>query len=361
MIDRVNINNFRCFKNLEVSDLKSVNLLVGKNSSGKSAFLEGVFLSSSSAAAGAAFQLRAIRRMGNQLINPIDAPAYRGLWNDLFFNFDYTEKVSIKISGIPDSDSRSISIQYIGSSSQELLFGERTAKSNIIQEQATAMPQIEFKWKRHGHKEIVSKPKFTPTGLQIDTSDSAYFPAIWYSPGSGEAPDENAKRFSELDKSGDGKLELVKAALYKEFPFVKGLSIQYHAGIPMMFAEVDKRSHKMPVSLLSDGISRLMGICTSLAYFAGGMVLIDQFEDGFYYELLPSIWNSIYELAIEFKVQLFISTHSKECMDAMLPTMRHHENDFRLLRTFRTNTGCDIKSLSGTYLESALEQEFEVR
>jgi AAA15 family ATPase/GTPase len=65
MIDQVTINNFRCFQKLEVANLKKVNLLVGKNSSGKSAFLEAIFLSSSSFAAQTSIQLRGIRRMGN--------------------------------------------------------------------------------------------------------------------------------------------------------------------------------------------------------------------------------------------------------------------------------------------------------
>jgi hypothetical protein len=61
-------------------------------------------------------------------------------------------------------------------------------------------------------------------------------------------------------------------------------------------------------------------------------------------------------------VQLFISTHSKECMDAMLPVVKGNEADFCLLRASRTEAvGCTVTSLPGSYLESALEQEFEVR
>jgi predicted ATPase len=361
MIDQININNFRCFQKLEVPNLKKANLLVGQNSSGKSAFLEAIFLSSSSAAANTAFQLRAIRRMGNQLIQPSDAQAYRGLWEDLFFDFKQDKKISIKIAGNPNSDSRNLSIEYASKQAQELPFGKQPPMSGVNLEQTNAMPQIEFKWKRNGYPEVVSKPRFTNTGMQIDATDVTYFPSIWYTPGGTETPDESAKRFSDLDKRGDGKLDMVKTAIFKEFPFIKNVSIQYHAGFPMLFAELDKKPRKMPVALLSDGINRLLGICLSLAYFAGGTVLIDQFEDGFHYKLLPSIWSSVYKLANEFKVQLFVSTHSKECMDALLPTMRGQEEDFCLLQASRTETGCDIKSLAGRYLESALEQEFEVR
>ena len=360
MIDSINITNFRGFPSLEVPNLKKVNLLVGKNSSGKSSFLEAIFLASGSLAAHSVFTLRATRRMGNLIMRPTDAQTYRGLWEDLFFDFK-DKRISIKMSGNPNSDSRRLSIEYTRSQAQELPFGKESASSMNL-EQITAMPQIEFKWKREGYPEITSQPKFTNTGLETDAKEVSFFPCIWYSPGAIESPDENPKRFSELDKRGDGKLDLIQAAICHEFPFIKNLSIQYHAGLPMMFAELDNRPRKMPVALLSDGINRLLGICISLGYFAGGTMLIDQFEDGFHHSLLPSIWNSIYKLAMEFKVQLFASTHSKECMDAMLPVIKGHEEDFCLLRASRTeNVGCTVTSLPGTYLETALEQEFEVR
>jgi hypothetical protein len=362
MIEQVNIHNFRCFQQIEVVDLKPVNLIVGKNSSGKSAFQEAIFISSSSYAANTALQLRSIRKMGNQIINPVDAQAYRGLWEDLFFEFDHDKKISITVGGNPNADSRSLKIEYVAPVySQELSFGKQTGQSVVNLQQATSIPQIEFKWKRRGHKEIISTPKVSSTGLQIDSTGSSFFNAIWYTPNGGETPEENTRRFSALDKRGDGTIDLILSAITKEFSFITGLSVQYHAGLPMMFATLENQARKMPVPLLSDGINRLLGICLSLAYYEGGTVLIDQFEDGFHYSLLPSIWKSVYMLAKKFRVQLFISTHSRECIEAIRPTIEGNEEDFCLLRTLRNEKSCEIKSFSGSYLETALEQDFEVR
>lgn len=358
MIDEINITNFRCFRHLEVDNLKKVNLLVGANASGKSALMESIFISSSAFAATTAFQLRAIRRMGNQLLSPVDVQSYRGIWEDLFYNFNSDKKISIKIAGNPHSDSRSLSIEYTTPLAQELPFGKQASADSNTQ-QITVMPQIEFKWKRTGYQEVVSRPKFTNTGMQVDISSATFFPSLWFSPGVGETPEENAKRFSDLDKRG--AMKLIADAITKEFPFISGLSIQYQAAIPMMFAEIGGRARKMPVPLISDGVNRLIGICLGIGYFEGGTVLIDQLEDGFHHKILPSIWKSIYSLAKEFKVQLFVSTHSRECMKAMLPTMRGNEEEFRLLRADRKGDECYIDSLAGDYLESALEQEFEVR
>jgi len=364
MIEKVEAHHFRCFRRLEVSNLKRFNLLVGKNASGKSAFLEALFMSSSSAAPSLTFQLRAIRKMGNVITPPTDPLSYKGLWEDLFYEFNLDKKIWIKVSGVPSADTRSLSIEFTTSIMDELPFSKQSIQSGV---QATpAMPQIEFKWKRTGYPEVLTHPKVTNTGLQVssplDPKETIFFPAIWFTPTGADNPDEVSKRFAELDKRGDvGK---VKAAITKEFPFIKDLAISYHAGIPMVFAEVEGegRLRKMPMGLISDGINRLLSICLGIGYYRDGMVLIDQIEDGFHYKILPALWESIYTLAEQFNVQLFISTHSGECMEALFPVAKRHEKDICLLRASRTEKlGCTIDSLTGEYLVTALEQEFEVR
>jgi hypothetical protein len=361
MIDEVSINNFRCFKHLEVPCLKRVNLLVGPNSSGKSAFLESVFLASSSLAAQTSLQFRTIRKMGNQFLTPTDEQTYRGIWQDLFYDFADDKKFSIKVSGNPNSDSRIVSAEYTRAFSQELPFERQDALPSGGAQFVGVMPQIEFKWKRNGFPQIVHRPTFTKAGLNFDpNAEVSYFPVLWFTPGTPDTPDEHAKRFSVLDQKG--AIDPVKDIMRKEFDFIKDLSIQYHAGMPMVFADVEGKSRKMPVALLSDGVNRLLGICLGIAYYRGGTILIDQLEDGFHHKLLPAIWSSIYTLAEQCKVQLFVSTHSNECLRAMLHTLKGHEEDFCLLRAHRLSSGgCSVDSLPGSYLETALEQNFEVR
>jgi AAA15 family ATPase/GTPase len=45
MIKDIEINNFRCFDRLQVSECKRINLISGKNNVGKTALLEAILLS----------------------------------------------------------------------------------------------------------------------------------------------------------------------------------------------------------------------------------------------------------------------------------------------------------------------------
>jgi AAA ATPase domain len=44
MVTSVEIRNFRGFEEIAVSDLASINIIVGDNASGKTAFLESIYL-----------------------------------------------------------------------------------------------------------------------------------------------------------------------------------------------------------------------------------------------------------------------------------------------------------------------------
>src|SRR5215470_736576 len=44
MYESFHVKNFRCFDNLELNDLARINLIAGKNNTGKTAFLEALFL-----------------------------------------------------------------------------------------------------------------------------------------------------------------------------------------------------------------------------------------------------------------------------------------------------------------------------
>ena len=147
---------------------------------------------------------------------------------------------------------RSLSIEFLKELHEELPFGKASVTASGAQSTA-ALRQIEFKWKRTGYPEIVSRPTVQTTGQQtgikVEATEVSFFPAIWFTPNGGDQPEENAKRFAELEKRGHA--EKIKAAIFKEFPFIKDLSILYQAGVPNVFAEFERegRSGKMPVAL----------------------------------------------------------------------------------------------------------------
>ena len=350
MIDQIHIQNFRGFSSLLVSDLRRVNLIVGPNSSGKTAFLESLFLSAGALAVPSViFQLRALRHLGNSIEIAADAASYQSLWDDLFHWFDREKTISIDVVG---SESRSLRAAYEEAASQLLPLGKQLINNPVL-------PQIVFEWRRGDSAPIVVKPTITGTGLTIQGASSEHFPVVLFSPHSPEVPEEHAKRFSDLSKIGESG-PIVKG-LRSEFPFLEGLSLEHLSGAWAVFAKLTGHERKLPVALLSDGINKLMGILLGIASNKRGLVLVDQIEDGFYFERMPSIWRLIYRFALDNDVQVFATCHSLEFLKAMHEIMRGNEEDFALLHAYRENGACNLRTTKGKFFEATLEQGFEVR
>jgi hypothetical protein len=338
-----------------VNKLKRLNIIVGANSSGKTAFLESLFMVAGPAAAASTFQLRALRQLGGQFQIVPDADSYYALWEDLFHWFDRNNPVSISAIGSAGA-SRSLTISYGPAEAPLLPFG--TPQTNRST-QSAVFPQILFQWQHGDDPPVNVKPKVTQKGLEFEGSSSEYFPVILFGPHVTNAPDENARRFSTLSR--EGKDESIVKALKDEYSFLDGLGIEYASGIPSVFASVRGSTKKLAVGLLSDGVNKLLSILLGIATYPGGTILIDQIEDGFYYDRFESIWKTIYSFAVLHHAQIFATSHSRECLRALLPVAQEHTSDLCLLRTKRERTTCSISQFDGEGLLAALQKNGEIR
>ena len=68
------------------------------------------------------------------------------------------------------------------------------------------------------------------------------------------------------------------------------------------------------MGFLGDGIGRYLSM--SLAFYEArkGMILIDEVENGLHHSALKGVWKNLYTLSQKFDVQVFATTHSRECL-----------------------------------------------
>jgi hypothetical protein len=349
MIESVKIQNFRCFSELEVHDLKPINIIVGENASGKSAFLEAIYISSG-ALPNTVYQFREARQLALALEVRSDSSSYWSLWEDLFHGYNLTKPISIEIAG--SGSSRTIAISRIADSNQAIPLGVHPAFFSPY-------PLISFEWTREGAKPVRVVPRIRDNKPEYEGSSDDYFLTRFFGPHISDPPQESAKLFSELSK--DGKLQPVIDALRGEFPFIRTLSLEIDSGITTVFAEIEGQIRRLPVGLISDGVHKLLSILLAIATKPNGTILIDQIEDGFYFKKMPSTWKVIHKFAKANGTQIFATTHSKECLTALLPVLEANEEDFALIRATRFENSIKFFVNNGRRFASALSQEFELR
>jgi len=89
--------------------------------------------------------------------------------------------------------------------------------------------------------------------------------------------------------------------------------------------------HKIPkdnseLTSYGEGLQRIFEIALSFIECRNGVLLIDELETAIHYSLLVDFTKFIQELAVKFNVQVFITSHSKECIDAFVENGVYNED-----------------------------------
>jgi len=168
-------------------------------------------------------------------------------------------------------------------------------------------------------------------------------------------PREVSQRFSELSKRTES--EKFITGLKPVLPDLEDLSIELESGTPMVFAKMKGLDERIPMQYVSDGIYRLLSILMGISSASDGYVLIDELENGIYHRNFPEIVELIYNFSITFDVQIFVTTHSKELLQAIADVSRNHEAEYCLQRIEKGEN----EQFNGITFRSAIEQEIEIR
>src|ERR1700734_2059576 len=97
MIDSIQIKNLHGFRDLDIGGLKRINVIAGDSGTGKTAFLESIFV-----LGGANPEIYMRSRRWRGLTDPIrltmSRQGYESLFRELFFDFNMSETASIKFT-----------------------------------------------------------------------------------------------------------------------------------------------------------------------------------------------------------------------------------------------------------------------
>lgn len=97
-----------------------------------------------------------------------------------------------------------------------------------------------------------------------------------------------------------------------------------HGGVAVKLA-----GQRVPIGSLGDGIWRLLGIALSLVKARGGVLLVDEIDTGLHYSVLERMWRLVHETAKRLDVQVFATTHSRDCYESLAaiahPTATGHD------------------------------------
>jgi len=362
-------SNFRCFRELTLANLERVNLIAGVNNIGKTALLEALFLHCGAYNPALALRVNAFRGIETvklELGRWVEAP-----WDSLFHQFDISK--SVELAG------------------ENTITGHRSLRLRVLRQPSELAPVAQFikfgpddsqRAIDSGESQKVLDTLETAKVLQLESQEkggqaSYYmildlkgvriepippappFPAFFQGARIRIPFGEEAERFGRLEIRGEQ--DVVLRALQLIEPRLKRLAIVVVAGEPMLHGDVGV-GRLMPLPVMGEGMVRLASLVMHIGNAPGGVVLVDEIENGLHHSILPKVWRAIGEVARQFNTQVFATTHSLECIVAAHRAFSKSERyDFRLHRLERVNETIRAVTYDQETLEAAIETGLEVR
>lgn len=356
MYKNIKIRNFRCYEDIEISDFKRINLFVGKNNIGKTSLLEALYLL---CARNNPEQVMIINQIRGLLIDiPNLNPSMTPPW-DYNFNSSKNKEIVIEAEHSHLGTQKAI----IRSFTQPQSIFEKSVKnvnhdagiSGKIYEESNVLEYETLDMDGQKTAHIVIGRAGPHTDYVIETKHpSAYFK----SPSKPFHQKEMAGRLEPFLKNGQESLIKILRIID---PNIEHVFITYENELPMINCRLsDGRS--IPLVFMGDGVSRLIGLYTEIYHLPGGTYFVDEFENGFHYSVMEKIWRAVGEISEERNVQVFATTHSRECAIAFLNAFKEKTSkDFLLCRLEKVKDKIKSYPYDLEILENTIYMNLEFR
>jgi len=360
MIESLQISNFRGYRNLSLDRLPRFNFVVGPSASGKTAFLEALWIVGGTSPE-IYFRMRAMRGVSGQIQILGEKEPYESFFSDIFSTSD---DQSGSVIGSDHSPVARIDIFDSTRGHRSLTFSYGNQEELQLQPQdafmgrGTIVPRrLIFTWKI-GDKEYPCP--LVIKGNQIVLSQAPeIFPSVLITSSQTTDAGQNAQRLSEfrIRKKGESILKAIRQI----YPQVLDLSPEVSGGQQMVYAELTNVDKRLPIQVVSSGINKYLSLILAISHYRGGVVLIDEIENGFYFRDYEKVIVGLAEFCLANEVQLFVTTHSNEMLEAVNRAMKGKESELAILRTISTDEGCSIALLPGDEGRAAISEGIELR
>ncbi len=321
MIKSIHIQHFRCFEDFKLQGVGQVNLIGGLNNSGKTVLLEAVSLGMIPR------PKHLIRLKQERFLNKsvLEEEAESIFWDDFFFNRDKSKTIAIEIDL---KDNRRVKHTY---KIQKDIFSLENALeiSYIHNQQRYYTGLLSFE----NSIPTVTQKEYQPDwDLKLNTALSFLNTKPVYN-----IQELIVKKYSGMELNGEEKYLLEGFQIIdNSISEIKIISLNQ----PSLYL---KRENEplMPMVAFGDAISKIAEIVTAIISNKGGLMLIDEIENGIHSSKQTAVWGLIFRLALKFEVQIFATTHSKEMALAFNTVALEQESDqtakyIEMMRHFKT-------------------------
>ena len=354
MYTKLELSNFRAYKEFSM-ELKPVTLIAGRNNVGKTTILESIFAFHDYASPDVFSKL-----LGFRGVRTYDMSA-KSIWDPMFNNMNSDEPIEIRLNDrnflrLAKNKRLTLSKNQLGAFN-----GNLDASSTNYALSCTFAREKTFftgDYVLGGDKMNHTPFLFGHENNEIRQNDE---PVQYIGPNTGHHDITITEWFGKVELSRN-KEKLMEILALIDDDIIDITTIATSRLAVLYFT--NKQGVMMPVHTIGDGMRKLLHIALVMLANPGGVLLLDEVENGLHYSVYTSFWKAVSILANRMKCQVVATTHSYECISGALYGIKEAElgEDFADVRLDRNDKGAVIpKTFSHAALERAAETDWEVR
>lgn len=320
------IQHYRKLYDLQINHLTRVNIFVGDNNMGKTSVLESFYLASQLNDLYAFLELEKFRGKFNEEINP--------MW--IVRNFEEEIEIKTVFNGKPSF------IRLLSEETDDDM--DKSGYIKTISAQASVDAKT-FSSELHLFSNKDAQFRFSTT--------SVLCPATFTNPYRySNALLKKAHAFAVEQKYFDEIIEFIRENLDPNIVKIELVSIGNDSRFMVTSSVLNDATD---ITKYGEGLQRVFEITLLMVYSRNGIICIDEIDSAIHKSLLVKFTSFVQKLADKFNVQVFLTTHSKECIDAFV------ENDYpdEELTLFALELGSsgqiECNFLSGNKLKQLVE------
>ena len=327
----LNIINYKKLRNVFVKNLSRVNIFAGNNNTGKTSILESVFLLSQLNSPNAIFE---IERYRGKFYNEFQSAwLHRNLEKSIEINGEYNDSLfELYIKKDSDGPEDIDKSGFLSSVNIDVNVNTASMETNIHLYN-NKNPVIKY-----AKAQILCRGALTsPYRYNINLLSRAHNYAV------------REKYFNDIitfiRENIDSSIEKIEMIEDNRF-----------------LVTSDKLSSALDITKFGEGLQRVFEIALLMGYNRDGILCIDEIDCALHKTLLVKFAKFIQRLAETFNVQLFLSTHSKECIDAFIEAKYNNNKDITAFSLMEKDRQVVCKYVNGERLESLIESiNFDIR
>jgi predicted ATP-dependent endonuclease of OLD family len=365
-LDSLEITNFRAFRHLKIEKLGRVNLIVGKNSVGKTTLLEALDLFANR---GVPALICKILEGRDENVRP---PTFSfsaannkiqfAVIKQLFHGKPKLNDTESAIITVRNTQKQSLEIAVTWYNVKEGSNGNKKLVRLQVYDRVITSNQSPFLELRLNNDLILQSQLDIAGTEEISFLRTPRIPSLF-------VPATNSAR-SEFEWTWDSIVltpqeEQLLAILKVINPKIEKVNVIANPlnpsrRIPMVkLAEIEE---PVPLRSLGEGVYRIFIISLALVSTKNGLLLLDEFENGLHYSIQYDLWKLIFQVARQLNVQVFATTHSWDCIEAFTKAAIEDKQDEGMLIRLTNNEGDIVATVfDENELGIATREQIEVR